>query len=112
MKLQQPYPTPKAKSPWQRKLVTGLLAAGVVWLPLTAANAFITDTVVASGTIAGAPVTSTSTVNVSVVPAAPAMTVQKFATLHDGGDGSMDVGDSISYTFTVKNTRPTSFRLR
>ena len=35
---------------------------------------------------------------------APAMTLTKAAILNDGGDGSLDIGDTITYTLTLSNT--------
>ena len=35
---------------------------------------------------------------------APAMTLTKAATLNDGNDGSLDIGDTITYTLTLTNT--------
>jgi uncharacterized repeat protein (TIGR01451 family)/gliding motility-associated-like protein len=35
---------------------------------------------------------------------APAMTLTKAATLNDGPDGSLDIGDTITYTLTLTNT--------
>ncbi|MGB1992209.1 MAG: DUF7507 domain-containing protein, partial [Flavobacteriaceae bacterium] len=35
---------------------------------------------------------------------APAMTLTKAATLNDGSDGSLDIGDTITYTLTLTNT--------
>ena len=35
---------------------------------------------------------------------APAMTLTKAATLNDGNDGSLDIGDTITYTLTLSNT--------
>ena len=34
----------------------------------------------------------------------PSMTLTKSATLNDGGDGSLDLGDTITYTLTLSNT--------
>jgi uncharacterized repeat protein (TIGR01451 family) len=97
-------PTTKAQGSWQRKLATTLLAGVLSCLPINAANAFITDTVVASGTNNGLPIQASATANVDVVDSAPALTLVKTGTLNDGGDGSADPGDSISYTFTITNT--------
>ena len=35
---------------------------------------------------------------------APAMTLTKAAALNDGPDGSLDIGDTITYTLTLTNT--------
>ncbi|NAS29680.1 T9SS type B sorting domain-containing protein [Flavobacteriaceae bacterium R38] len=41
---------------------------------------------------------------VTVIPQAPDITLLKVDTLNDGGDGQVDVGDTIDYIFTVTNT--------
>ncbi|MDE2445710.1 MAG: hypothetical protein KGO94_06000, partial [Alphaproteobacteria bacterium] len=94
----------KAKGRWQRKLATALSVVPFVWLLATSAPAAITDTVVATGQSQGQTLTSTATVNVTVAPANPGLSFVKTATPHDGGDGSLDVNDTISYSFTLKNT--------
>jgi Domain of unknown function DUF11 len=100
----QTLPKTKAKGPWQRKLATALLAGAFAWLPVTAANAYIVDTVVATGFSGSTSVQASATENVDVVNAAPAVTLVKTGTLQDGGDGSADPGDTITYTFTIENT--------
>jgi uncharacterized repeat protein (TIGR01451 family) len=97
-------PITKAKGPWQRKLTTALLAGVLACAPIHAANAFITNTVVATGTMGTLTVQGSATANVDVVNAAPAVTLVKTGTLQDGGDGSADPGDTITYTFTIQNT--------
>ncbi|WP_299844640.1 hypothetical protein [uncultured Paracoccus sp.] len=39
-----------------------------------------------------------------LLPAMPELSVEKTATLNDGGDGIAELGDTISYSFTVINT--------
>ena len=104
MKTKQPYQKDKAKGRWQRKLAAALLAVPMLWLPNYSAHAAITDTVVATGMNGATTLTSSATVNVAVVPANPQLSMVKTPTLHDGGDGSMDPGDTITYTFTLTNT--------
>ena len=41
---------------------------------------------------------------VTTLPSAGSMLVTKTGTLNDGGDGTADVGDTITYAFTVSNT--------
>lgn len=100
----QPYLKEKAKGRWQRKLSAAFVAASLLWLPVKPAVAAITDTVTATGYDGTSPLTSTSTANVAVVPANPQFTVVKTATPNFGLDGSPDPGDTISYSFAVKNT--------
>jgi uncharacterized repeat protein (TIGR01451 family) len=100
----QPYLKEKAKGRWQRKLSAAFVAASLLWLPVKPALAFITDTVTATGYDGTTPLTSTATANVAVVPADPKFTVVKTATTNFGPDNSPDPGDTISYTFAIKNT--------
>jgi uncharacterized repeat protein (TIGR01451 family) len=100
----QPYLKEKAKGRWQRKLSAAFVAASLLWLPAKPALAFITDTVTATGYDGTAPLTSTSTANVAVVPADPKFTVVKTATTNFGADNSPDPGETISYTFAIQNT--------
>jgi uncharacterized repeat protein (TIGR01451 family) len=100
----QPYFKEKAKGRWQRKLSAAFVAASLLWLPVKPAFAFITDTVTATGYDGTTPLTSTSTANVAVVPADPKFTVVKAATTNFGADNSPDPGETISYTFAIKNT--------
>ncbi len=98
----QPYT--KAKESWQRKLTTTLVAGVMVCLEFTAAKAVITNTVKATGISGGVQIQSSATTSVSVTPALPSLKLVKTGTLQDGGDGSADPGDTISYTFTITNT--------
>ena len=41
---------------------------------------------------------------ITTIPTAPSISIEKMATIDDGGDGSVDEGDAINYTFTVTNT--------
>jgi uncharacterized repeat protein (TIGR01451 family) len=100
----QPSLGTKARTQRQRKLTSALLASVLVWLPVTPANAVITNSVVATGTISGLPVTTSATANVDVQDANPRMTIVKSGILNDGSDGSADPGDTINYSFTITNT--------
>ena len=51
----------------------------------------------------GADVSAIGNVSVPLTPD-PQITLSKVGTLHDGGDGAANVGDTISYAFTVSNT--------
>jgi uncharacterized repeat protein (TIGR01451 family) len=97
-------PNTKAKGPWQRKLITALMAGVLVCLNVPAASASILNTVVATGTTGGKSISDSAAAKVDVVVAAPSLKVVKTGTLNDGGDGSADPGDVINYTFTFENT--------
>ena len=100
----QPYSKAQAKGPWQRKLAAGLLGLALACVPLSAARAFITDTVVANGTSVGQPISATATKNVSVVLANPSLTISEVATLNTAIPGNVQPGDTITYKFTITNT--------
>ncbi len=51
----------------------------------------------------GAPITAIGS-ETKTLSSAPALTLLKDGTLNDGGDGRADVGDTITYAFTVTNT--------
>jgi uncharacterized repeat protein (TIGR01451 family) len=81
-----------------------LSLSAAMGLGVRPAFATIDDTVVASGNYLGAPLTSTATKKVDVADQLSSMLVSKTGTVNDGGDGHADVGDTISYVITVKNT--------
>lgn len=100
----QPTPGIKATKQGKRKLVGALLAGALLWLPVTSANAVITNTVTATGTLDGLPITDSASAQVDVVDSIAQMTIVKTGVLNDGGDGSADPLDTINYTFTITNT--------
>ncbi len=100
----QPHQGMKAAPQGKRKLAAALLAGALAWLTGHPALAVISNTVVATGSMGATSVTDSATANVDVQDSAPQMTVVKTGTLNDGGDGSADPGDTISYTFTLTNT--------
>jgi uncharacterized repeat protein (TIGR01451 family) len=100
----QPTASTKAKGQGKRKLVSALLASALLWLPMNSANAVILNTVTATGTENGVTDTASASASVDVENANPKISVIKTAVLNDGGDGSADPGDSISFAFTITNT--------
>lgn len=65
----------------------------------------ITNTVTASGSHGGLPVTGQASESVSVAAAAPSMNVVKSGTLNDDdGNAGLTAGDSITYSLVVDNT--------
>ena len=93
-----------------RNFCTTLLAGSLVAAQVTPALATIDNTANAVGTPpAGAPTNyGSSTQNVPVAPPAASMTITKAAavpTISGGADATIaDSGDTITYTYTVKNT--------
>jgi uncharacterized repeat protein (TIGR01451 family) len=92
-----------------RRLGASTTALMVFVAQVTPALATIDNTATVNGTYGASAVTATSTlVTVPVVVAAPALTVTKSAglpTVAAGTDASItDALDTISYTYTVKNT--------
>jgi len=71
-----------------------------------AGSATLTNTAAASGTSNGSTVTADpSSATVDIVAPAPSMDVTKTATWNDvNGNGLHDVGDTVSYGFSVHNT--------
>ena len=104
-----PHTTLKQKMPGTARRVSAFMAAlllGVV-LQGNLAHATIDNTASASGTYAAAPVVSpSSSVSVTVSPAAPAMLVTKTASPNT----NLSVGQMITYTYTVKNTGNVSLK--
>ncbi|MCB1425563.1 MAG: hypothetical protein KDJ89_07425, partial [Notoacmeibacter sp.] len=69
------------------------------------AHAAMSNTARATGTLPDGTRfdSETGTVDVVIVGARPAMTLEKTASLNDGGDGRADAGDVVTYTFTLRN---------
>lgn len=92
-----------------RTAMTTMLASTFVFAQVVPTYATIDNTATATGTYSG--LTSsygTSTNNVPVAPAAPAMTITKTAAVPTAALGAdathTDSGDTITYTYVVKNT--------
>jgi Domain of unknown function DUF11 len=98
----------KSETSKLRRISAGSMAMAVVAMQVLPAFATIDNTVTAAGSgPGGVPVTGTATANVGVVPANPKVTVIKTATLVDlggGVTGKGDAGETINYTYVVKNT--------
>jgi large repetitive protein len=62
-----------------------------------------TITVTATGPTGTTAPDATATVSVPLVPAAPAITAVKSSVVNDGGDGVVNVGDTLTYTYVLTN---------
>ncbi|MDE2445709.1 MAG: DUF11 domain-containing protein [Alphaproteobacteria bacterium] len=93
-----------------RRISAGTMAMAMVAAQIVPALATIDNNVTASGTgPGGIAVSGTANASVSVIPAAPAVSVVKTITFATpGGDvngnGKADPGDVLNYKFTVTNT--------
>jgi uncharacterized repeat protein (TIGR01451 family) len=99
--------TKRTESAKTRHLATGVLAMVMAAAQVMPTSAAITNSVTATGTApGGATVTGSGTATVTVQTAAPAVTIVKTAILVDGGTGVAgkgDAGETINYTYKVKN---------
>ncbi len=88
-----------------RKLTLAVLLPlfALVWGSFSMARADLTNTATVTGTANGQPVQASASESVDLEDAAPVLTVAKSATVNDGGDGTDDPGDTVSYSFTVTN---------
>lgn len=91
---------------WRRKSPAALaLVFLLVLAQAQSALAAIVNTVVATGSFNGQPVTAQATESVDVADAAAAMAVTKSGILNDDdGSPGLTAGDSITFTITIKNT--------
>ena len=91
---------------WRRKSPAALLLAILLTLAQVQFSlAAIVNTVTASGTANGLPVTANAMESVDVANAAPAMTVLKSGVLNDDdGTPGLTAGDTIAFTVTIANT--------
>lgn len=87
----------------KRKLVGLLASCAFAWGLVSPASAALVNTATATGFANGQPISASDTVSVDLIDANPTLTVVKTATVNDGGDGTDDPGDTISYSFTVTN---------
>ena len=87
----------------KRKLVGLLASCAFAWGLVSPASAALVNTATATGFVNGQPISASDTVSVDLIDANATLTVVKTATVNDGGDGTDDPGDTISYSFTVTN---------
>ena len=100
---------PRFKKSAVRRVGASSLALAIFVAEITPALATIDNTATATGTYSGTNYNATSAlVQVPVAPAAPTMTIVKSAGLPTTASGTdatiVDAGDTILYTYTVKNT--------
>lgn len=104
-----PHTTSKRKLPGRLRQASAFMAALLLGVVLQGNLAFATidNTAIASGTYAASSVVSpSSSVSVTVAPAAPSMLVTKTASPNT----NLSVGQLITYTYTVKNTGNVSLK--
>lgn len=89
-----------------RSALAAMIAAGAIAGTNGAARAAgtITNDATATGTYGGTDYTSpVDSATVDIADPTQALTVVKTGVINDGGDGSIDVGDTITYTVSVTN---------
>jgi uncharacterized repeat protein (TIGR01451 family) len=86
-------------------LGTLLSAAAIMWSASTSSNAEIVNTVTANGFINGNPVQVIAEESVDVVDQIATISLQKQGIFNDeNGDTNAQLGETVSYSFTIKNT--------
>ncbi len=97
--------TKQSKQKGSKLALVALLSSAVLWGSTLPAMAEIVNSVVASGTFNSAPVSATAEERVDVADQVATMSLDKVGVLNDTNANTIaDVGETISYSFTVQNT--------
>jgi hypothetical protein len=97
--------TAQQKKKGSKHLFAAFLASAMLWGASIPARSEILNSVEASGTAFGNPVTATANETVDVQDQIATISLDKVGVLNDvNGNTVADLGETISYTFTAKNT--------
>lgn len=98
-------PPSQQKKKGSKLTLAALLASAVLWGSSLPTMAEIVNSVVASGNYGSTTIGATASEEVDVVDEISTLTLEKLSTFNDANNnGSADVGETISYTFTAINT--------